>query len=167
MTLVPGTAPAQTCEIDFTILVTQGVGFIRPDDVLRGEGHYTITGRSIRQEGGSTAWLADGEMRLGEDISGRIWTLMTTVGSPTADMMGVYAIDVTGLSFAGTDFEGPMAITLFGRRGTLDDPAPPLRQEAWDSLDLRRAFSLQADGHDMLAGDITALTVACDPAPAN
>jgi hypothetical protein len=54
-----------------------------------------------------------------------------------------------------------MALTLFGRPGTRDDPTPPTRQEDWDALDLRRAFSLQADGHDMLAGEVTALTVTC------
>lgn len=167
MALWPGLALGQSCSVDFTIRVTQGVGAIRPETVMQGHADYTMLGRSIRQEGGSTAWLARGEMRLGDDIQGRIWTLMTTAGGPTADLMGVYAVDVTGLTFAGVPFEGPMALTLFGAPGTRDDPTPPTRQEDWDALDLRRAFSLQADGHDMLAGDVIALTVDCTAPPAN
>jgi hypothetical protein len=165
--LWPGLTAAQSCTVDFTVRITQGVGPIRPDDEMQGHAEYTMLGRSIRQEGGSTAWLASGEMRLGEEISGRIWTLMTTAEGPTADLMGVYAVEVEGLTFAGVPFEGPMALTLFGRPGTRDDPAPPTRQEDWNALDLRRAFSLQADGHDMLAGDVTALTVECTDQPAN
>jgi hypothetical protein len=160
--LPPGTARAEGCGLDFEITVTQGVGDIRPGTVLQGRADYALTGRSIRQEGGTTAWLARGEMRLGDGIAGPIWTLMTTAGGPTADLMGVYAEDVEGLTVAGIPFEGPMALTLFGRAGTLDGPEPPTAQEDWDRLDLRRAFSLQAHGHDMLAGEVTRLTAMCE-----
>ncbi|MDG4649505.1 hypothetical protein P6F26_13765 [Roseibacterium sp. SDUM158017] len=160
--LAPAMAGAQTCTLDFTVVVTQGVGDIRPGDEIHGQAEYTLTDRSIRQESGTTAWLASGEMRLGTDIAGPIWTLMTTAGGPTADLIGVYANHVEGLTVAGVAFEGPMALTLFGRAGTLRDPAPPTDQAAWDSLDLRRAFSLQAHGQDMLSGDVAEVMARCE-----
>jgi hypothetical protein len=159
--LGPAQVAAQTCTLDFTIRVTQGVGDIHPGDEIEGHAEYTALGQSFRQEGGTTAWLASGEMSLGAGISGPIWTLITTSGGPTADLMGVYARHVEGLTVAGIPFEGPMALTLFGRAGTRDDPAPPTEQAEWDALDLRRAFSLQAHGYDMLSGDVAALTVSC------
>lgn len=134
---------------------------IPPGTTLQGRADYTVEGRSIRQEGGTTAHLATGRMVLGDTIAGPIWTLITTSNSPTADLMGVYARDVEGLSFAGTVFEGPMALTLFGLPGTRPTPAPAVTQAEWDRLNLRRAFSLHADGQDMLAGDVTALSVDC------
>jgi hypothetical protein len=160
--LGPGPATAQTCTLDFTIRVTQGVGDIRPDDELQGHAEYTALGQSFRQEGGTTAWLASGTMTLGSGISGPIWTLMTTSRGPTADLMGIYAHHVEGLTVAGIPFEGPMALTLFGPSGSRPDPSPPTTQEDWDRLDLRRAFSLQAHGHDMLSGEVTELTAMCE-----
>lgn len=160
--VLPGAAPAQTCTLDFTVRVTQGVGPIRPGARLAGHAAYTALGRSFRQEGGSTAHLARGEMTLGEGIRGPIWTLIITSRGPAADLVGIYARHVQGLDVAGVAFEGPMALTLFGPPGSRPDPAPPTAQEDWDRLDLRRAFSLHAHGVDMLAGDVTDLTVSCD-----
>lgn len=160
--VAPSPAQAAThCEIHFTVEVTQGVGLIRPGTILTGVAEYTETGRSFRQEGGSTAHLAVGEMRLGDGIRGPIWTLITSANSPSSDMVGVYARDVEGFSFAGRDFAGPMALTLFGRAGSRDAPVPPTTQDDWDSLDLRRAFALYAEGADMLAGDVTMLQFEC------
>lgn len=156
-----GGASAESCGIDFTVRITQGVGPIAPGTTLQGRADYTVQGRSIRQEGGTTAHLAHGRMALGDTISGPIWTLITTSNSPTADLMGVYARDVEGLSFAGTPFEGPMALTLFGRPGARPTPAPATTQAEWDRLDLRRAFTLHADGQDMLTGEVTDLRVLC------
>jgi hypothetical protein len=159
--VVPAMSAAQTCTLDFTVRVTQGVGAIEPGDTLTGEATYTALGRSFRQEGGSTAHLASGEMTLGDGIRGPIWTLIITSQGPSADLVGVYAHHVEGLDVAGVAFEGPMALTLFGPPGSRPDPAPPTAQEDWDRLDLRRAFSLHAHGADMLAGDVTALQVTC------
>lgn len=155
-------ATAQTCRLDFTIVVTQGVGTIRPGVELAGRAQYTRLGQSFRQEGGSTAHLASGEMVLGNSISGPIWTLITTSRDNAADLVGVYAHQVSGLTVAGVRFEGPMALTLFGAPGTRQGTDPPTEQEDWDQLTLRRAFSLHASGSDMLAGDVTELTVACE-----
>jgi hypothetical protein len=155
-------AAAQTCRLDFTVRVTQGVGPIQTGATLDGQATYTALGRSFRQEGGSTAHLATGEMVLGDGISGPIWTLIITSRGPAADLVGVYAHNIEGLSVAGQHFTGPMAITLFGRPGSRPDPGLPTTQEEWDRLDLRRAFSLHApQGRDMLAGDVTSLRVAC------
>ncbi|MBF9048963.1 hypothetical protein GTA62_04030 [Roseobacter sp. HKCCD9010] len=159
--LFPGLALAQTCSLDFTIEVTQGVGEIRPGTLLNGSAEYTTVGQSFRQEGGSTAHLASGEMVLGDSISGPIWTLITTSRGNAADLVGVYAHHVEGLSVAGVSFDGPMALTLFGPPGSRENVAPPQTQEDWDRMDLRRAFSLHASGADMLAGDVTMLTVQC------
>jgi hypothetical protein len=60
-----------------------------------------------------------------------------------------------------------MALTLFGRAGALDGPEPPTEQAEWDRLDLRRAFSLQAHGYDMLSGDVVELRISCEEPPAN
>jgi hypothetical protein len=158
---LPGLATAQSCTFDFTIVVTQGVGTIRPGEELSGHADYTVLGESFRQEGGSTAHLASGEMWLGDSISGPIWTLMITSQGPTADLIGIYAHHVQGLTVAGVAFEGPMSINLFGRAGTRPSPAPPTRQEEFDRMDMRRTFTLQAHGRDMLSADVTDLTVAC------
>ena len=100
-------------------------------------------------------------MTLGDGISGPIWTLIITSQGPSSDLIGVYAHDVRGLSVAGVSFEGPMALTLFGPSGSRPDPAPPTRQEDWDRMDLRRAFTLSAHGRDMLTGDVTEVRVDC------
>ena len=159
---LPLPVAAQTCTLAFTIEVTQGVGTIRPGAELTGMASYTTQGQSFRQEGGSTAHLASGEMQLGDSIRGPIWTLIVTSQGPAADLVGVYAHNVEGFTFAGVEFEGPMAITLFGPSGSRPDSAPPTLQEDWDRMDLRRAFTLQAPrGRDMLAGDVTTLDVDC------
>lgn len=155
-------APAQTCTLDFTVEVTQGVGTIRPGTRLDGHAVYTRLDRSFRQEGGSTAHLVSGEMTLGDRISGQIWTLVTTSRGNAADLIGVYAHHVSGLNVAGIAFEGPMALTLFGAPGTRTDTEPPTAQADWDAMALRRAFTLHARGSDMLAGDVLDLLVACE-----
>lgn len=158
----PAPLLAQSCEVAFTVRVTQGAGPFQPGDTIEGAASFTTQGARFRQEGGSTAHLATGEMRLGDTISGPIWTLVITSEGPAADLVGIYAHNVEGFSVAGIDFAGPMALTLFGRPGTRPDAFPPTRQEDWDRLDLRRAFSLQAPlGRDMLAGDVTDVTVNC------
>lgn len=161
LSLQPTESLAQSCSLQFTVVVTQGVGFIAPGSELHATAEYTLTGETLPQESGAVAWLASGEMRLGDDIAGPIWTIMAQSGGPTADLMGVYANRIEGLSFAGVDFTGPMALTLFGRVGTLDTSEPPTEQAVWDSLDLRRAFALHSTGNDMLAGDVTGVTVNC------
>lgn len=108
---------AQTCTLDFTIEVTQGVGLIRPGTQLPGHAEFTTHGQSIRQEGGSTGHLAMGNMRIGDDIAGNVWTLITTSRGNAADLVGLYARDVQGLSYGGLDYEGPMALTLVRRAG--------------------------------------------------
>jgi len=151
---------AQTCSLDFTIEVTQGVGLIRPGTELLGTAEFVTSGQTFRQEGGSTAHIADGLMTIGDGISGPIWTLITTSRGHAADLIGVYAHHIEGFSFAGQDFEGPMTLTLFGAPGTRPTPAPPTTQEEWDNMDVRRTFSLHADG-DMLAGDVVHLNADC------
>ena len=159
---MPASALQMTCRLDFEVVVTQGVGDIRTEDRLTGRAEFSTTGRSLPQEGDGAAWFATGEMRIGPDIAGTIWMVVTAAGGPTADLIGIYAEEVEGLSVAGIAFEGPMALTLYGRAGTLEGPEPPTAQEAWDRLDLRRAFTLAAHGYDMLTGSIAALTVDCD-----
>lgn len=161
------TAPAhaQTCTLDFTIEVTQGVGLIRTGAHLPGTAQFTTDGRSFRQEGGSTSHLAIGNMTIGDgtggSIGGPIWTLITTSRGFAADLVGVYAHHIEGLSYGGLDYTGPMALTLFGAPGSRPAPIPPTTQAEWDDMDLRRAFSLHAHGADMLAGDVLNLTVVC------
>lgn len=151
---------ALSCTLDFTIEVTQGVGFIRPGTELPGTARYETNGQTFRQEGGTMAHYATGEMTIGDGITGAVWTLITTSRGFAADLIGVYANDVEGFSFAGTDFEGPMALTLFGPAGTRPDTAPPMTQAEWDEMNLRRSFTLHADG-DMLAGDVVRLAAEC------
>ncbi|MEJ6390753.1 hypothetical protein [Gymnodinialimonas ulvae] len=153
-------ATAQTCTLDFTIEVTQGVGFIAPGTQLPGSAEFTTDGRTFRQEGGTMAHYATGRMSIGDGISGRVWTLIATSRGSAADLIGIYAYDVEGLSFAGQTFDGPMALTLFGEAGTRPTTAPPLTQAEWDDMSLRRSFTLHADA-DMLAGDVVDLTATC------
>jgi hypothetical protein len=153
---------AQSCELDFTIRVTQGVPAYPPGATLDGRASFTTKGERIRQEGGAIAHLATGEIVLGERISGLIWTLIVTSEGSVADLVGVFANDVSGLTVAGVEFAGPMALTFYGRPSARPEPEPPTSQAEWDRLDLRRAFSLQAPrGRDMLAGDVSELTVRC------
>ncbi len=153
-------ATAQICTIDFTIEVTQGVGFIAPGTEMPGTAEFETDGRTFRQEGGTMAHFATGQMTIGDAISGRIWTLITTSRGSAADLIGVYAYDVEGLTFAGQNFDGPMALTLFGDPGTRPTTAPPATQAEWDEMSLRRSFTLHADA-DMLAGDVVDLTATC------
>lgn len=153
-------AAAATCALSFTIEVTQGAGTIRPGTELTGQAEFTTQG-SFRQEGGVTAHFATGHMRLGPDIEGPIWTLITTSRSFSTDLVGIYAHEVTGLSTAGIAFEGPMVLALYGAPGTRPEPIPPNAQAEWDALSLRRVLTLHAHGQDMLAGDVTDLTAAC------
>jgi len=163
--LVPSLASAQSCAASFDVEITQGVGMIRPGEVISGTAEFTMDGRSFRQEGGASAHLASGMMSFGEEIRGPIWTLISSASitaGGAADTVAIYARDVEGLSFAGIEFRGPMALTVFGLPGTRLTDAPPATQAEWDALTLRRAFFVQAGGGDMLAGDVTALTVTCD-----
>lgn len=155
-------APAQAlhCTLDFTIEVTQGVGLIPPGSELAGSASFDTSGETFRQEGGTTAHYASGQMQIGDDISGPIWTLITTSRGSAADLIGIYAKEVEGLSFAGQVFDGPMALTLFGVSGARPEDTPPRTQDEWDVMDLRRSFSLHADG-DMLAGNVVSLTADC------
>jgi hypothetical protein len=153
---------AQSCDLRFAVTVTNGVASYPPGTVLEGRASFTTLGGRVRQEGGTTAHLATGEMRLDGRISGAIWTLIVTSGGSAADLVGVYANDVRGLSVAGVEFAGPMMLTLFGRPGTRPEAEPPTAQAEWDRLNLRRTFSLQApEGRDMLAGDVSDLRVNC------
>jgi hypothetical protein len=159
--LLPGSmAWSNSCSLSFVIEITQGVGTIRPGAMLSGSANFT-TAESYRQEGGSTAHIATGNMSLGTTITGPIWTIITTRRTFAADLVALYARDVTGFDFAGVAFEGPMALTLYGYPGTRLTEAPPQTQIEWDSLTLRRSFQLHASGRDMLAGDITELTANC------
>lgn len=163
--VMPAAAGAQSCEIGFSITVTQGVGTVRPGESLSGSADFATTGESFRGEGGAHVHIARGEMRLGDDIRGEIWALVTTSGNPVADLVAVHARNVTGMDFAGIAYLGPMTLSLYGRPGSLPAAIVPTDQPAWDAMDLRRSFALHAQGYDRLAGDITELTLACD-APA-
>ncbi|MEM9320301.1 MAG: hypothetical protein AAGA70_15060 [Pseudomonadota bacterium] len=156
----PSAGIAATCELTFSFEVTQGVGMIEPGTELLGRAEFT-TGESIRQEGGVMAHLATGEMTIADNITGPVWTLITTSRDFTADLVGIYAREVTGFSFAGVEFGGPMVITLYGRPGTMAEAVPPQSQAEWDALTLRRVVTLHAHGRDMLAGDITELLADC------
>ena len=164
--LFPLRAQALTCTLDFSVRVTHGIGPYPPGTDLTGIARFE-TLRSFRQEGGATAHLATGTMSLEGNITGRLWTLISTNRTVAADLVGLYAVDVEGLSFIGQEFRGPMALTLYGRPGSWPHQRPPVTQEEWDSLTLRRSFQLHAiESADMLAGDITSLTADCvDSAP--
>lgn len=163
---LPAPAMALACSLGFSVSVTHGIGPYPPGTVLDGTAEFE-THRSFRQEGGATAHLATGTMTLEGQITGRLWTLITTSRTVAADLVGLYALDVEGLSFIGQDFRGPMAITLYGDPGSWPHARPPISQAEWDSLDLRRVFQLHApDSSDMLGGDITALVAECVDSPA-
>jgi len=156
-----GPALALTCTMSFSVHITHGIGPYPPGTELQGTAGFE-TLRSFRQEGGATAHLATGTMELDGHITGRLWTLITTSRTIAADLVGLYALDVEGLTFVGQDFRGPMAITLYGDPGSWPHARPPVTQAEWDSLTLRRSFQLHApDSSDMLGGDITDLQATC------
>lgn len=159
--VTPALAAAQSCTLDFALTVTQGVGATRPGETLTGTARFATTDRSFRGEGGAAVHLATGEMRLGPTIRGEIWALVTTSNGAAADLIGVHARNVVGMSFAGLVYAGPMTLNLYGPSGSLPAPVLPTAQAAWDAMDLNRHFALHAQGYDRLAGDITALTVTC------
>lgn len=162
---LPQAAAALSCAIEFDVVVTQGIGPYPPGTTLTGEARFD-TLRTFRQEGGATGHLATGSMVLDGHIAGRLWTLITTRRTHSADLVGIYAVDVEGLSFAGQEFTGPMAITLYGDPGSWTHDRPPITQQEWDSLDLRRVFILHAsNSRDMLGGDVTRLTATCVDSP--
>ena len=156
----PTAAMASSCELEFRIEITRGVGDLRPGDIIAGVADFTTMGE-FRQEGGATAHLAQGTMVIDDRIVGPVWTLITTSDNPTAELVGIYAHDVTGFEYAGTVFDGPMALTLYGSSGSRAAPVPPTSQDEWDSLDLRRTFQLHAHGQDMLAGTVVELVADC------
>jgi len=161
MLMTPAAAQALSCSLTFSVIVTHGIGPHPPGTELRGTAQFE-THDSFRQEGGATAHLATGTMTLDGQIAGRLWTLITTSRTVAADLVGLYAVDVEGLSFVGQDFRGPMAITLYGDPGSWPHDRPPITQSEWDSLDLRRVFQLHApDSSDMLGGDIVDLRATC------
>lgn len=160
-TTLPLQAAAQSCELSFTIEVTQGVGDLRPGTRLPGKASFTQDGESFRQEGGATAHAAHGEMQIGDVITGPIWTVITRSNGSIADLVGVHARNVEGLSVAGIPYEGPMLLTFFGPPGSRPQPAPPVTQDDWDRLNQARNFTIQGRGLDMLAGDVTDLMVDC------
>jgi hypothetical protein len=96
----PATSPSPS-------ILTQGAGPLRPGDELQGQATFTAIGESFRQEGGSTAHLASGEMQIGDGISGHIWTLIITSEGPSSDLVGVYANHVEGSASRGSTSPGP------------------------------------------------------------
>lgn len=155
---------ALRCAVDFSFVVTQGAGTIRPGQSLVGTADFRATGQSFASEGGARVHMAQGEMRIGPDIRGEIWAIITTAGNPVADLLAVHARNVTGMDFAGLAYRGPMTVNLYGRPGTLPGPTIPTDPTLWAAMDLRRSFALHAYGYDRLAGDIDTLSVACDAA---
>lgn len=159
--LSPTTVAAQSCDLSFTVVLTQGAGGIRPGQTLTGQAAFRTTGETLPGEAGITVHLATGEMTLAPDIGGEIWAVVTTSGNPVADLLALHAREVEGFSVAGLAYAGPMTITLYGDPGTLPSPAIPTAQSAWDAMTLSRRFALHAQGYDRVAGDVTALTIAC------
>lgn len=165
LSLLPGAAFAQSCTLDFTIEITRGIGTYPPGTRLPGHAQFVIHD-TVPQENEGTGHLATGEMVLDGTITGRIWALITTTGSPTADLVGIYADEVEGLTFLDQPYRGPMSLTLYGHSGTWPHDRPPLTQAEWDSLTLRRSFQLHApEILDMLGGRVTALTANCLDSP--
>lgn len=164
LSLAPSMGVAQNCALSFQVEVTQGIRPIPPGSMLAGRAQFRLTGASIRQEGGAITHLAEGEMHLGPGITGRIWALGITAQSPVADLIAVFARDVSGLSFGGLDYGGPMMITLYGQPGSRPDTSLPTAQADWDAMTLQRRFALHAPGYDRIAGDITSLSITCDGA---
>lgn len=169
LTVLPAPAPAQSlsCNLTFELEVTQGIGPYPPGTPLTVAAEFE-TLRSFRQEGGATAHLTSGTMVLDGDISGRLWSLISTSRDQAANLIGLYAVDVEGLTFVGQEYRGPMTITLYGEAGQWPYARPPITQAEWDSFNLRRSFLLHSiESRDWLAGDITAVVAACvDSAPA-
>ncbi len=154
-------AMAQTCGISFEVVVTHGIGPYPPGTIIPGDAQFEIR-HSMRQDPGSTAHLSEGHMTIDGDISGRLWTVVSTSQSQNADLVGLYAMDVEGLSYVGTEFRGPMSITLFGEPSSWDYDRPPLTQEEWDVFSTRRSFHLSAaPWNDSLSGEVTAFDVEC------
>ena len=159
--LIPAQALAVTCTMEFDLIVTQGIGPYPPDTPLTVTAQFE-TLRSIRQEGGATGYLANGTMVLDGDIAGRIWSIITTSRDQAANLIGLYAVDVEGLTFAGQEYRGPMTLTLYGEPGIWPHERPPITQEEWGLFDLRRSFLLHSIiSRDWLSGDITSLTADC------
>ena len=166
LSLLPRAALALTCSLQFDLVVTQGIGPYPPGTSLSVTAQFE-TVRSFRQEGGATGHLVSGTMVLDGDIAGRLWSVITTSREHAANLVGLYAVDVEGLTFVGQEFRGPMTITLYGEAGQWPYDRPPITQEEWDSFDLRRSFLLHSIAtRDWLAGDITSLTAACVDSPA-
>jgi hypothetical protein len=159
---LPPRAMAQACAVEFEITITQGVGPMTPGTRMTGAADFTLQNRAMPAEAGNTVHLAQGEMRLGPSITGQIWALVTTSNGAVADLIGLYARDVQGMSFAGLTYAGPMMITLYGPPGTRPTDAPPLAQRDWDAMTTPRRFALHSQGYDRLAGDVTALRITCD-----
>ncbi len=144
---------AQTCTLDFTIEVTQGVGDDPPRHPAgRPRGVHSPrpelpAGRRIDRASGlgrddprATASPA----RSGRSSPPRAATPPTWSASTRNH--------VSGLNVAGVDFGGPMALTLFGDPGTRTDTDSPTEQAEWDAMTLRRAFSLHAHGRRHAGG---------------
>lgn len=149
-----------TCELSFRAEVTQGVGMVRPGTELSGWAAFS-TGAQLEQEGGSVGHIATGLMSVDDTIQGRVWTLITASRDHSPDFIGVYAIDVTGFSFAGVEFTR-LKLLLFGEPGVIGVAEPPRTQSGWDALTTRRRLILEAeDGSDRLSGDITELLATC------
>jgi hypothetical protein len=165
--LLPQTAIALTCSLQFELVVTQGIGPYPPDTTLSVTAQFE-TVRSFRQEGGAIGHLVTGTMVLDGNIAGRLWSVISTSRDQAANLVGLYAVDVEGLTFVGQEFRGPMTVTLYGEAGQWPYDRPPITQEEWDSFDLRRSFLLHSiESRDWLAGDITSLTAACVDSPAS
>ncbi|AHM04045.1 hypothetical protein roselon_01668 [Roseibacterium elongatum DSM 19469] len=160
---LPLAAAAQTCTLDFTVTITQGVGPFPPGAEVQGHATYTAEGRSFRQEGGATAHMVEGEMVLDGLSHGDVWTLITTSRAQAADLVGLYVARAEGFSFAGVEFDGPMQLTLFGEPGARATNDPPSTQADFDLMNLRRAFTLHShrSGRDMLSGEVTRLIAQC------
>ena len=157
----PALAQPVACDLTFDLVVTQGIGPYPPDTALTVTAQFE-TVRSFRQEGGATGHLATGTMVLDGDIAGRLWSVITTSRDQAANLIGLYAVDVEGLTFVGQEYRGPMTVTLYGEAGMWPYERPPITQEEWDSFNLRRSFLLHSiESRDWLAGDITSLTAAC------
>lgn len=161
----PSVATAQSCTLSYRILVTQGIPPLPEGAELAGSAAFRLTGERFAQGGDATTHRISGEMRLGPDIAGELWALGTASGGGRADMIALFARDVTGLSHGGVTYAGPMMITLYGPPGSRPDSGPPIAQSDWDAMTGPRRFSLHAYGHGRVAGDVTALTLSCGPGP--
>jgi hypothetical protein len=161
----PLVARAQSCTLSYHLTLTQGIAPLPAGTQITGSAQFQLTGARIPQEGGATTHLAQGEMQLDPGITGDLWALGTTSNGAVADMIAVFARDVRGLTLDGIGYAGPMMITLYGPPGSRPDTGPPTTQADWDAMTGPRRFALHAYGHGRLAGDVTALTIACHAAP--